>query len=283
MADRLDGKVAVVTGGASGIGEGTVQLFAEEGARVLAADILDERGQSVVESIGPSAAYIHADVSKEADVAGAVAHAVERWGRIDAIFNNAGAGGANQGLLEIDEAGYDATMDLLLKGVVFGIKHAARAMMETGGGAIVNTASVAGINAGNGPAIYSVGKGAVVHLTKVAAYELGQHGIRVNCICPGGIATPIFGKVLGLSPEDADKTVEAMAQVMGGAQPIARAGRPLDIANAALWLSGDDSSFVTGHALVVDGGLTLGRPRTGEFDQNIRQLFQSLGLNVPAQ
>ena len=283
MADRLDGKVAVVTGGASGIGEGTVQLFAEEGARVLAADILDERGQSVVESIGPSAAYIHADVSKEADVAGAVAHAVERWGRIDAIFNNAGAGGANQGLLEIDEAGYDATMDLLLKGVVFGIKHAARAMMETGGGAIVNTASVAGINAGNGPAIYSVGKGAVVHLTKVAAYELGQHGIRVNCICPGGIATPIFGKVLGLSPEDADKTVEAMAQVMGGAQPIARAGRPLDIANAALWLSGDDSSFVTGHALVVDGGLTLGRPRSGEFDQNIRQLFQSLGLNVPAQ
>ena len=283
MADRLDGKVAVVTGGASGIGEGTVQLFAEEGARVLAADILDERGQSVVESIGPSAAYIHADVSKEADVAGAVAHAVERWGRIDAIFNNAGAGGATQGLLEIDEAGYDATMDLLLKGVVFGIKHAARAMMETGGGAIVNTASVAGIDAGNGPAIYSVGKGAVVHLTKVAAYELGQHGIRVNCICPGGIATPIFGKVLGLSPEDADKTVDAMAQVMGGAQPIARAGRPLDIANAALWLSSDDSGFVTGHALVVDGGLTLGRPRTGEFDQNIRQLFQSLGLNVPAQ
>ena len=283
MADRLDGKVAVVTGGASGIGEGTVQLFAEEGARVLAADILDERGQSVVESIGPSAAYIHADVSKEADVAGAVAHAVERWGRIDAIFNNAGAGGATEGLLEIDEAGYDATMDLLLKGVVFGIKHAARAMMETGGGAIVNTASVAGIDAGNGPAIYSVGKGAVVHLTKVAAYELGRHGIRVNCICPGGIATPIFGKVLGLSPEDADKTVDAMAEVMGGAQPIARAGRPLDIANAALWLSGDDSSFVTGHALVVDGGLTLGRPRTGEFDQNIRQLFQSLGLNVPAQ
>ena len=283
MADRLDGKVAVVTGGASGIGEGTVQLFAEEGARVLAADILDERGQAVVESIGPSAAYIHADVSKEADVAGAVAHAVERWGRIDAIFNNAGAGGATQGLLEIDEAGYDATMDLLLKGVVFGIKHAARAMMETGGGAIVNTASVAGIDAGNGPAIYSVGKGAVVHLTKVAAYELGQHGIRVNCICPGGIATPIFGKVLGLSPEDADKTVDAMAQVMGGAQPIARAGLPRDIANAALWLSSDDSSFVTGHALVVDGGLTLGRPRTGEFDQNIRQLFQSLGLNVPAQ
>ena len=283
MADRLDGKVAVVTGGASGIGEGTVQLFAEEGARVLAADILDERGQSVVESIGPSAAYIHADVSKEADVAGAVAHAVERWGRIDAIFNNAGAGGATQGLLEIDEAGYDATMDLLLKGVVFGIKHAARAMMATGGGAIVNTASVAGINAGNGPAIYSVGKGAVVHLTKVAAYELGQHGIRVNCICPGGIATPIFGKVLGLSPEDADKTVDAIAQVMGGAQPIARAGLPRDIANAALWLSSDDSGFVTGHALVVDGGLTLGRPRTGEFDQNIRQLFQSLGLNVPSE
>ena len=281
MADRLDGKVAVVTGGASGIGEGTVRLFAEEGARVVAADIQDDRGRAIVESIGTSAAYVHADVSEEREVEAAVAHAVERWGRIDAIFNNAGAGGALGGFTEVDEAGYEATMNLLVKGVFFGIKHAALAMRETGGGSIVNTASVAGLQAGMGPAIYSVGKGAVVHMTRAAAHELGEQGIRVNCICPGGIATPIFGKVLGLSAEDADKTVDAMAQVMGAQQPIKRAGMPRDIANAALWLASEDSSFVTGHALVVDGGVTLGRPRTGEFDEGIRGIFRAMGLDVP--
>lgn len=284
MAARIDGKVAVITGGASGIGEGSVRLFAEEGGRVVVADIQDERGHALVESIGGETSYVHADVSVESDVQGAVAHAIDHYGRIDAIFNNAGYAGALGGIMEVEEDEYEQTMSGLLKGVFFGIKHSARAMVAQGdGGAIVSTASVAGVGAGNGPAIYSVAKGAVMHLTKIAAYELGEHGIRVNCICPGGIATPIFGKSLGLSSEDADKTVEAMAQVMGQFQPIARSGRPSDIAHAALWLSSDDSSFVTGHALIVDGGLTLGRPRNDEFGENMTSLFDALGIEVPQE
>ena len=284
MSGRIDGKVAVITGGASGIGEGSVRLFAEEGGRVVVADIQDERGHALVESIGGETTYVHANVAVEADVQGAVVHAIDRFGRIDAVFNNAGYGGALGGIMEVDEEEYEQTMGGLLKGVFFGIKHAARAMVAQGdGGAIVNTASVAGVGAGNGPAIYSVAKGAVIHLTKIAAYELGQHNVRVNCICPGGIATPIFGRALGLSPEDADKTVEPMAAVMGQTQPIARSGQPSDIAHAALWLSSDDSTFVTGHALVVDGGLTLGRPRQDEFGENMQRMFDALGIEMPSE
>ena len=284
MSGRIDGKVAVITGGASGIGEGSVRLFAEEGGRVVVADIQDERGHALVESIGGETTYVHANVAVEADVQGAVAHAIDRFGRVDAVFNNAGYGGALGGIMEVDEEEYEQTMGGLLKGVFFGIKHAARAMVAQGdGGAIVNTASVAGVGAGNGPAIYSVAKGAVIHLTKIAAYELGQHNVRVNCICPGGIATPIFGRALGLSPEDADKTVEPMAAVMGQTQPIARSGQPSDIAHAALWLSSDDSTFVTGHALVVDGGLTLGRPRQDEFGENMQRMFDALGIEMPSE
>ena len=282
MADRLDGKVAIITGGASGIGEGSVRLFAEEGARVVVADIQDERGRALVESIGGGTSYVHANVALEADVRGAVEHAVERYGRLDAIFNNAGYAGVLAPLMEVEEPDYDETMDVLVKGVFFGIKHAAQVMAAQGrGGAIVSTASVAGVGAGNGPSVYSLAKGAVMHLTRVAAYELGEHNIRVNCICPGGIATPIFGKSLGLSAEDADKTVEAVAGLMGEFQPIARAGRPADIAHAALWLSSDDSSFVTGHSLIVDGGLTLGRPRQADFGEGFLDVFRSLGIDVP--
>ena len=282
MADRLDGKVAIITGGASGIGEGAVRLFAAEGARVVVADIQDDRGRALVESIGGDTSYVHANVGRETEVRGAVEHAVDRFGRLDAIFNNAGFGGVMEPIVDVDEAAYDETMDGLLKGVFFGIKHAARAMQaQGGGGAIVNTASVAGISAGNGPSVYSVAKGAVVHLTRVAAYELGEHNIRVNCICPGGIATPIFAKSMGLSAEEADRTIEPMAEVLGQAQPIARSGRPADIAHAALWLCSDDASFVTGHPLVVDGGLTLGRQQTGETGEAIRDMFRAIGLDLP--
>ena len=282
MTDRLDGKVAIITGGASGIGEGAVRLFAEEGARVVVADIQDDRGRALVEAIGGDTSYVHANVGREAEVRGAVEHAVDRFGRLDAIFNNAGFGGVMEPIVDVEEAAYDETMDGLLKGVFFGIKHAARVMQaQGGGGAIVNTASVAGISAGNGPSVYSVAKGAVVHLTRVAAYELGEHNIRVNCICPGGIATPIFAKSMGLSAEEADRTIEPMAEVLGQAQPIARSGRPSDIAHAALWLCSDDASFVTGHPLVVDGGLTLGRQQTGETGEAIRDMFRAIGLDLP--
>ncbi len=256
---RLEGKVAVITGGASGIGEGAVRLFAEEGARVVIADVQDARGEKLAEELGPTAAYCHTDVAREDDVRGAIAQAVAKWGRLDVMFNNAGIGGVSGPIETTDMAEYDRTMGVLLRGVVAGMKHAAPIMKEQGHGCIINTASVAGVGIGFGPHIYSAAKAAVIHLTKSVANELGESGVRVNAICPGGIATPIFGKGMGLDAEQADLTVELMKVRLAQGQPIKRAGLPRDIAEAAAWLASDAASFVTGHALVVDGGITTGR------------------------
>jgi NAD(P)-dependent dehydrogenase (short-subunit alcohol dehydrogenase family) len=254
---RLEGKVAVVTGGASGIGEGTVRLFAGEGAKVVIADVQDARGERLAEELGTATAYLHTDVGQEADVAAAVDYAVRKFGRLDTMFNNAGFGGVSGPIDELDMAGYDETMAVLLRGVVCGMKHAARVMKPQRSGSIISTASVAGIGAIFGPVVYSAAKAAVIHVSKAVAAELGEYNIRVNAICPGGIATPIFGKGLGLSPEEADASVEVMQAMLAQSQPIPRSGVPADIAEAALWLASDASSFVTGHALVVDGGITL--------------------------
>lgn len=256
---RLEGKVAVITGGASGIGEGTVRLFAEEGARVLIADIQDARGEKLAEELGPATSYCHTDVAREDDVRGAIAQAVAKWGRLDVMFNNAGIGGVAGPIESTDMEEYDRTMGVLLRGVVLGMKHAAPIMKAQGWGSIINTASVAGVGIGFGPHIYSAAKAAVIHLTKSVANELGESGVRVNAICPGGIATPIFGKGMGLDAEQADLTVELMKARLAQGQPIKRAGLPRDIAEAAAWLASDAASFVTGHALVVDGGITTGR------------------------
>jgi NAD(P)-dependent dehydrogenase (short-subunit alcohol dehydrogenase family) len=148
---------------------------------------------------------------------------------------------------------------VLFRGVLLGMKHAGRVMREQKSGSIISTASVAGLGAGSGPHVYSAAKAAVIHLTRTVAKELGESNVRVNCVCPGGIATPIFGKALGLATQVADQTVEPMKQVLAGIQPIPRAGMPQDIANAALFLASDESAFVNGHALVVDGGLVGGR------------------------
>ena len=257
---RLDGRVAVVTGGSSGIGEGTVRLFVEEGARVVVADVLDDRGHALAEELGTAVNYVHTDVGQEADVQGAVAHAISRFGRLDCRFNNAGFGGVAGPIGETPMDGFDATMAVLLRGVFAGIKHAAAIMKQQRAGSIISTASVAGLQAGFGGHVYSAAKAAIISLTRTAAVELGEFGIRVNCICPGGIATPIFGKAVGLPADVADKTVEPMSAVLATFQPIARAGLPAAIARAALWLASDDASFVSGHALVVDGALTSGRP-----------------------
>lgn len=254
---RLAGKVAVITGGASGIGEGTVRLFTAEGAKVVIADVQDARGQKLAEELGTSTAYLHTDVSQEADVAAAVDYAVRKFGRLDAMFNNAGFGGVSGPIDELDMDGYDQTMAVLFRGVVMGMKHAARVMKAQGSGSIVSTASVAGVGAIFGPQIYSAAKAAVIHLTKAVAVELGPFGVRANAIAPGGIATPIFGKGMGLTPEQADGTIDAMKAVLAQSQPIRRSGVPNDIAEAALWLASDAASFVTGHTIVVDGGITL--------------------------
>lgn len=274
---KLDGKVAVITGGASGIGDATVRLFVEEGCRVVIADVQDDRGARLAEELGKSASYLHADVSQEAHVSGAIAHAVSRFGRLDCLFNNAGAAGVSGPIEEIPADGFDHTIGVLLRGVFLGMKHAAPIMKRQGGGSIISTASVAGLQAGYGPHVYSAAKAAVVHLTRSVAMELGESGVRVNCICPGGIATPIFGSALGLAGPEADRVAELMKTLLATRQPIQRAGLPEDIARAALWLASEESSFVNGHALIVDGGLTGGRMWSVVQEQR-QQLRAALGL-----
>ena len=256
---RLQDKIAVVTGGASGIGEGTVRLFVSEGAKVVIADVQDARGQKLAEELGTNAAYVHADVSQEAEVQATIEAALSKWGRLDCMFNNAGFGGVSGPIESTDMDAFDQTMGVLFRGVVLGMKLAAPVMKAQGSGSIISTSSVAGVGIGYGPHIYSAAKAAIIHLTKSVANELGESGVRVNAICPGGIATPIFGKGMGLSPEQADYTIDLMKVRLAEGQPIKRAGLPSDIAEAALWLASDASSFVSGHALVVDGALTTGR------------------------
>ena len=274
---KLDGKVAVITGGASGIGDATVRLFVQEGCRVVIADVQDDRGARLAEELGKSASYLHADVSQEAHVSGAIAHAVSRFGRLDCLFNNAGAGGVSGPIEEIPTDGFDHTIGVLLRSVFLGMKHAAPIMKRQGGGSIISTASVAGLQAGYGPHVYSAAKAAVVHLTRSVAMELGESGVRVNCICPGGIATPIFGAALGLAGPEADRVAELMKTLLATRQPIQRAGLPEDVARAALWLASEESSFVNGHALIVDGGLTGGRMWSVVQEQR-QQLLAALGL-----
>jgi NAD(P)-dependent dehydrogenase (short-subunit alcohol dehydrogenase family) len=276
MKDMLVGKVAVITGGASGIGEASVREFVAQGCRVVVADILDERGQTLVRSLGSELAdFIHTDVSAETDVKRAVARAVERFGRLDCIFNNAGSAGVSGPIADTSAEGFDRTIGILLRGVFLGMKHAAPVLAAQRSGCILSTASVAGIGIGLGPHVYSAAKAAVIHLTRSVAVELAEQNVRVNCICPGGIATPIFGRAVGLAPEAAQRTVETMTNVLAMLQPLPRAGQPRDIAQAAVYLASEAASFVTGHALVVDGAVTLGR-KWSQREAELQQLAQML-------
>lgn len=260
MKDKLAGKVAVITGGASGIGEASVREFVAQGCRVVVADILDEQGRALLRDLGDDVAdFVHTDVSVEADVKRAVGRAVERFGRLDCMFNNAGAAGVQGPIADTATEGFDQTIAVLLRGVFFGMKHAAPVLAAQRSGSILSTASVAGIGVGFGPHVYSAAKAAVIHLTRSVAVELAEQNVRVNCICPGGIATSIFGRAAGLSPDAALRTVDMMANVLSMLQPLPRAGQPQDIARAAVFLASEDASFVTGHSLVVDGAVTLGR------------------------
>ncbi len=275
---RLDGKVAVITGGASGIGEATVRLFTEEGACVLIADIQDEKGRRLGDELGESTEYLHADVSREVDVKAAVGRAIDRFGRLDCMFNNAGIAGPTGPIEKVTVEGFDEAVGVLLRGVFLGIKHAAQVMKRQGSGSIINTSSVAGIRTGYGNHVYSAAKAAVIQLTRSVAMELGESGVRVNCICPGFIATPLIGRARGLSQQEADKMVGEVEAAFENAQPIRRPGLPLDIARAALWLASDESSFVNGHALVVDGGVVGGRSWS-DYQAAIAELKARLGLD----
>jgi NAD(P)-dependent dehydrogenase (short-subunit alcohol dehydrogenase family) len=258
MAGQLDGKVAVITGGASGIGLGTVELFIAEGAKVVAADVQDEKGKQLQARFGDRLRYVHCDVTQEAEIAATMAAATEAFGGLDILFNNAGSVGAVQGVADMTTEAWDFTMNLLLRSVMLGMKHATPLMQARGGGAIVNTASIAGLEAGWGPIAYSTAKAGVIHLTRVAAAQLSPLKIRVNAICPGLIATSIFGAAVGLPREVADQMAARIADGAHKMQPVPKAGLPEDIARACLYLASDASAFVSGTKLVVDGALTIG-------------------------
>ncbi|ACG79900.1 2,5-dichloro-2,5-cyclohexadiene-1,4-diol dehydrogenase [Phenylobacterium zucineum HLK1] len=258
MAGRLEGKVAVVTGGVSGIGLGTVELFVGEGAKVVAADIQDEKGAMLEQRFPGQVRYAHCDVTAEAEIAAAVQLAASEFGGLDVLFNNAGISDMMRTLAEVEADRWSWVFDILVRGPALGMKHAAPLMAERGGGSIVNTASIAGLQAGWGPLAYSSAKAAVIHMSRCAAAQLSPQKIRVNAICPGLIATSIFGASLGLPRAVADQMAARVAENAPKAQPIPKAGMPEDIARAALYLASDDSAFVTGTHVVVDGGITIG-------------------------
>lgn len=261
--ERFAGKVALVTGGASGIGLATARLFAQEGATVVAGDI------APASDAPPGVEAITLDVTSEDSFRAAVEATVARHGRIDILFNNAGAPGTPRSIADMEMAEWDETMSLLLRSVALGIRTASSVMIKGGGGAIVNTSSVAAFQSGQASIAYSVAKAGVLHLTKVAAAQLARHDIRVNAVCPGFIPTNIFsGGVrhrLG-RPELADEIDDYMARVSPYSQPLHRRGLPEDIAEAVLYLSSDAAAFVTGTHLLVDGGLLVGQRSSWDPD-----------------
>jgi NAD(P)-dependent dehydrogenase (short-subunit alcohol dehydrogenase family) len=258
MAGRLDGKVAMITGAASGIGLGTVELFVAEGAQVVAADIQDEKGAILEKRFPGKVVYAHCDVTNEAEIEAAVKKAKTEFGGLDILFNNAGISDRMGAITEITSEGWSWIFDILVRGPALGMKHAVPLMLERGGGSIINTASIAGLQAGFGPIAYSTAKAGVIHMSRVAAAQLSPQKIRVNAICPGLIATSIFGASIGLPLEVADQMAARVAENAAKAQPVPKAGLPDDIAQAALYLASDAAAFVSGTHLVVDGGITVG-------------------------
>lgn len=276
---QLDGRVAVITGAASGMGLATAERFVAEGAAVVIADFNATNGQAAADRLGDRCRFTKCDVSVEDDVAAAIALATDAFGRLDCVFNNAGVGGAFGPITEIKAEDWDTTFAILTKGVFLGIKHAARVMIAHGeGGSIINTASIAGVGGGAGPQAYSAAKAGVINLTKTTAVELAPHSIRVNAICPGLIFTPLMhsGDI-----DDADR-------VMMDNQPLKQRGEGSDIAGAALFLAGPDSGFVSGESIVVDGALLAAGPRIHGQAKNTRNLHRNVGIahgttGIPAQ
>lgn len=278
MAGRLSGKVALITGAASGIGRGTVELFVNEGASVIAADIQDDKGARIEAEYNGKVRYVHCDVMNEADIEAAVAAATQNFGKLDCLFNNAGTSGGSAPVDGITAETFDYVMRLHVRAAMFGIKYAVPAMKAVGGGSIISTSSVAGIQASSGPYLYSTAKAAVRHMTAVAAAQLAPLKIRVNCVCPGFIATNIFAEGMGVPSAIVESRLDAIAAAARELQPIPRGGRPRDIAEAALYFAGDGSDWVTGQALIVDGGWTLG-PNSAAQKANVAPILRALGID----
>ncbi|KAM7264544.1 hypothetical protein ACFE04_002227 [Oxalis oulophora] len=257
ISRRLEGKVALITGGASGIGECTARLFAKHGAKVIIADVQDELGQSVCEAIGPSNSnYVHCDVTNEAQVKNAVDKVVSRHGKLDIMFNNAGIGGEKRtNIVDSNKSNFEGVLAVNVTGVFIGMKHAARVMVPARSGNIISTASVCSLIGTNTAShVYTCSKHAVVGLTRNVAVELGQFGIRVNCLSPFVCATPLSTKHLGFDDDDEEGLENAMKStaILKGVTL-----KTEDVANAALFLASDEAKYINGHNLAVDGGFTI--------------------------
>ncbi len=244
---ELAGKVAIVTGGASGLGRATLELLVEEGAKVVVADVDAEGGEALAEQLGPAAAFKQTDVADADQIQGVVDLAVERFGGLHVMCNNAGIGGSFEPFLDDDFDDFDRVMAVNILGVMVGSQRAARHMVQHGGGVIINTTSIGGINAGAGVMAYRATKAAVIHFTRSIAVEVARHGIRVNCVAPAHIPTAINASL------DQAMIVRAM-------QPLQRVGSPRDVAEAFLYLASERAAQVTGIVLPVDGGTTAGSP-----------------------
>ena len=259
QAGRLADKVALITGGTSGIGASTAQLFINEGAKVVITGRSQEKGQALADQLGSSALYVNADVTREEDIAACVTRTTEHFGRLDILFNNAG-GPVGAPIDQLSQEHIDYGVKLLLSSVVLGIRYAIEPMQAAGGGCIINNSSVAALRYRQGDILYSALKAAVTHYTKMAGIELAPLGIRVNCISPGAIATPIFyggsGRANKLSDEENERKMDKLKANLAQAVPLKQTGLAQDIAEAALYLASDAGRFVNCHDLVVDGGRT---------------------------
>lgn len=271
---RLEGKVAVITGAASGIGAATAKTYVEQGARVVLGDIQDEAGASLAEALGGSAHAIfrHCNVTSEAEVQALVDAAVSEFGQIDIMFNCAGIVGAVGPMSTTPAEEWKLTIDIMVNGVFYGMKHASRHMKEAGSGSIISMSSTAGIMGGLGPHAYAAAKHAVVGMTKNLAAEVGSFGIRVNCIAPAGMATPMVAEVITGNHQNLEDTIAALAE---GSPLKGRAGLAQDVANAALWLASDESGYTSGLTLTVDAGVTTGStaepPAFAEYQPMMRE------------
>jgi NAD(P)-dependent dehydrogenase (short-subunit alcohol dehydrogenase family) len=281
---RLENQVAVVTGGTRGIGESIVRLFAQEGARVVFSGRSHEKAKVIEDEIGKDVAFFPADAASPSDTEALMRFTLERFGRLDCLVNNAGWGGEGGPIAGTSVEGFDRSIALLLRGPFLGIKYALPHMQS---GTIINIASVASLGGGYSTHTYTAAKFGLVGLTKSVALELAERGIRVNAICPGGTATQIFSRICPDLPDEwIERTPEIVAPWIAEGTPLGRSGFPVDIANAAVWLASSESSFVTGHALVVDGGLTVGRPWSSMLDSydRLRERFRlTLPSSVPKE
>ena len=277
---RLKDKVCIVTGATSGIGKRTAEVFAAEGAKLVIAGRREAEGAAVARSIGAVCDFVRTDVTVEAQMQQLIEFALHKHGRIDCLFNNAGGPAPVGGIESIPVEGFDAAIAVLLRSVMLGMKHVAPVMQQQRSGSIINNGSVAAHRAGlSSSMIYSAAKAAVVHLTRCVAMQLGENNVRVNSISPGGIATGIFGKALGLPIDRAEQSAEAVKAGLAKMQPIPRAGLTDDIAFAAVFLASDDSGFVNGHDLIVDGGVIGGR-LWSQHQEGLRGMKRAFGIEV---